>query len=517
MGLTKQYLRYAATNVFGVIGTSRSNIRLIKFKGTTGKYAAIAACEYVFIWDLKKSECVLKLTGEKQFEVTCIEQDEKNINRLAVGYLDGSIRVFDLKQKPPYANDYGTQLGLDQECINSYLTFNGHKTAITCLSFDSDGVRLVSGSKDTDIVIWDLVGECGLFRLKGHKSPITKAIFMTKRNLLISSAKDMLVKFWDLDTRHCFKTVVSHRSEVNDLMLLKEDSRLITGCHDNELRVFELCYHDVEKEISPNEEPNLKKLKINEDENEEIEEDSLSSILDCNLIGSLIRESKDPLSQLRIDPDMNVFSSHSANEKHLELYKINSEEEIKKRLAKKLKKQKRKAVNSELAESNTESDLLVIEKTINDEFTKISMIKTKHNIKYVDLLCEITTDKKRLAKLKDTDDQNEEYLFECKIGCLLQNNMIEVYSCKVTKKINSLHTADLLYTIEMPGHRTDVRTLAFSSDSTAFITASGDSMKVWNRMSLNCIRTFKCDYALCSLFLYDDNHVLIGTKVIKIN
>jgi U3 small nucleolar RNA-associated protein 12 len=107
--------------------------------------------------------------------------------------------------------------------------------------------------------VWDLVGECGLFRLKGHKSPIAKAVFMSKLNVLISCGKDMLVKFWDLDTRHCFKTIVSHRSEVNDLILLNEDTRLITGCHDNELRVFELKFNEnIEAKI----EPNLKKLRI---------------------------------------------------------------------------------------------------------------------------------------------------------------------------------------------------------------------------------------------------------------
>ncbi|CAF0833995.1 unnamed protein product [Brachionus calyciflorus] len=519
MGLTKQYLRYAATNIFGVIGTSRCNIKLLKFKGTTGKYAAVGACEFVFIWDLKKSEIVLKLSGDKkQSEVTCIEQDENNPNRLAVGYLDGTLRVFDLKQKPPYANDYGTQINLEQECINSFLTFNGHKTAVTSINFDNDGVRLVSGSKDTDLVIWDLVGECGLFRLKGHKSPITKAVFMTKRNLLVSSAKDMLVKFWDLDTRHCFKTIVSHRSEVNDLILLNDDTRLITGCHDNELRVFELNYKDIERDPSQYEEPNLKKLKINDDENEEDDEGLLNSILECNLIGSIVRESKDPLSQLRLDPSGNVFTSHSSNEKHLEIYKINSDEEIKKRLAKKLKKQKRKVANSEL-ESAADAEIS-IEKTLNDEFSKLCLLKTKHNIKYVDLLCEFPNEnKKRLVKFKNTEDENEEnddYLFDCKIACLLQNNLIEVYSCRVTKQINNTQVPSLIFSIDMPGHRTDVRTLAFSSDSTAFITASGDSMKVWNRMSLNCIRTFKCDYAISSLFLSDDNHVLIGTKSGKI-
>ena len=63
MGLTKQYLRYAPLNAFGMVATNRSNIRLIRFKGVErGKYAAVGACEFVFIWDLKKGELVSRYT-----------------------------------------------------------------------------------------------------------------------------------------------------------------------------------------------------------------------------------------------------------------------------------------------------------------------------------------------------------------------------------------------------------------------------------------------------------------------
>jgi U3 small nucleolar RNA-associated protein 12 len=326
----------------------------------------------------------------------------------------------------------------------------------------------------------------------------------------------MLVKFWDLDTRHCFKTLVSHRSEVNDLIILNEDTRLLTGCHDNELRVFELTYKDVEKDDQQlnGHENNLavKKVKSSQEEDdlEENEDGSLStlSILDCKLIGSLIRESKDPLSQLSVDNTLNLFSSHSANEKHVEIYKINTQEEIQKRLAKKLKKSKRKLAKND-TEKEVNDDLnedLAIEQTVNDEFTRICMIKSKHKIKFVDLY----TTYDNSAQNNKKENADEQILFECKAACLLQNNQIEVYSFEVNKQINSIKEPTLLYTIENPGHRTDVRTLAFSSDGSNFLSASGDSMKIWNRMSLNCIRTFKCDYALCSLFLSDDNHVLIG-------
>ena len=109
----------------------------------------------------------MKLIADNKSEVTCIEQNPKN-QSLAVGYLDGSIRIFDLKT---------------QNCL---LTFNGHKASISCLNFDYDGLRLVSGSKVTDLVIWDLVSECGLFRLKGHKAMIMQTVFMKKKNVLIS-------------------------------------------------------------------------------------------------------------------------------------------------------------------------------------------------------------------------------------------------------------------------------------------------------------------------------------------
>lgn len=48
---------------------------------------------------------------------------------LAVGYNDGAIRVFELETG---------------ECV---VNFSGHKSTVTALNYDEDGVRLVSGSK----------------------------------------------------------------------------------------------------------------------------------------------------------------------------------------------------------------------------------------------------------------------------------------------------------------------------------------------------------------------------------
>lgn len=67
---------------------------------------------------------------------------------------------------------------------------------------------------------------------------------------------------------------------------------------------------------------------------------------------------------------------------------------------------------------------------------------------------------------------------ELKIAMLLQNNTVETYSLKTTDK-NPTGTKTSRLTLG--GHRTDARTLAFSSDNIAILSASGDTVKVWNR------------------------------------
>ena len=64
----------------------------------------------------------------------------------AVGYADGSIRLWNASTRDVIA------------------TFNGHKKSVTVLCFDRTGSRLASGSQDTDVILWDVVGEAGIFR-----------------------------------------------------------------------------------------------------------------------------------------------------------------------------------------------------------------------------------------------------------------------------------------------------------------------------------------------------------------
>uniref|UniRef100_A0A671UDX3 WD repeat-containing protein 3 n=1 Tax=Sparus aurata TaxID=8175 RepID=A0A671UDX3_SPAAU len=466
MGLTKQYLRYAASAVFGVIGSQKANIAYVTLRGgEKGRYVAVAACEQVFIWDVRKGEKVLILQGQKH-EVTFLCPSPDGIH-IAVGYEDGAVRIFSL---------------LNGE---SNVSFNGHKSAVSVIRYDKLGARLVTGSKDTDVIVWDIINECGLYRLRGHKDVISEALFLKDKNLLVTSSKDSFVKWWDLDTQHCFKTMVGHRSEVWGMALLNQENRLLTGSADSELRAWDINYLEEKAEG----EPKVKKGKslLDDDDDEDDEEGADESleerILSCKKAGSILREARDRVVSLTADAKARVIACHG-NDSVLELFTVLSEEEVQKKMTKKLKKAKKKA-----EDAGEEAAEPVVERMLKDEIIRLTNIKASAKIRWAECLSCAGG--------------------ELKVALLLQNNTIETYSLKTSDKTPA---ANKTARLTLGGHRTDVRTLAFSSDNLAVLSASGDTVKIWNRSTLQVIRTMACEYALCSLFVPGDRQIILGTK-----
>uniref|UniRef100_A0A3Q3E665 WD repeat-containing protein 3 n=1 Tax=Hippocampus comes TaxID=109280 RepID=A0A3Q3E665_HIPCM len=465
MGLTKQYLRYVAGAVFGVIGSQKANICYVMLRGSErGRYVAVAACEHVFIWDTRKAEKVLILAGQKH-EVTFLRPSPDGVH-LAVGYEDGAVRLFSL---------------LNGE---SDVCFNGHKSAVTAMCYDALGARLVTGSKDTDVIVWDVINECGLYRLRGHKDEVTQALFLKDKNLLVTSSKDSFVKWWDLDTQHCFKTLVGHRSEVWAMTFLNEERRLLTGSADSELRAWDVSYP---REEPAEGQPRVKKAKSppedGDGDDQDADENPEDRILTCEKAGSILREARDRVVSLTADSKARVFACHG-NDAILEVFVVQSEEEVRKKMAKKLKKAKKKAASADGAGEEPPP-----ERTLRDEIVRLSNIKASSKIRWADCLSCAGG--------------------ELKVALLLQNNTVETYSLKLRDKAAA---ASKTARLTLGGHRSDVRTLAFSSDNLAVLSASGDTVKVWNRSTLQVVRTMACEYALCSLFVPGDRQIILGSK-----
>lgn len=122
--MVKSYLKYEHAKSFGSILSGSSNlIWTSKDRTGTGAGQAItAANEEVLCWDLKKGELINRWKDERcSYTATAIAQSGVDKDMFAVGYEDGSIRIWDSKIATVLVN------------------FNGHKSAITHLVFDKSG------------------------------------------------------------------------------------------------------------------------------------------------------------------------------------------------------------------------------------------------------------------------------------------------------------------------------------------------------------------------------------------
>ena len=382
------------------------------------------------------------------------------------------------------------------------VNFNGHKSAITQLAFDKSGVRLASGSKDTDIIIWDLVAEVGQFKLRGHKDQVTGLYFVepetrvadeddaqamvldgegTTEGFLLTTGKDSLLKLWDLSSRHCIETHISQTNgECWALGLSPDLSGCVTAGNDGEMKVWAL---DAEGLAAAARRVEVASMRFLRDR------------------GTLHRQSKDRATEVIFHPRRDYFAVHGS-EKAVEVWRIRSEAEIKKSLARKRRRQREKQKNSKKeAEAEPEADDKaddISQADISDVFVLYVTVRTGG--------------KARSACWAAASGQKDVHLL---VGTT--NNQLEYYTVPSKEKSERKSKDDIPdYTrslsVELPGHRTDIRALSLSSDDKMLASASNGTLKIWNIKTQNCIRTFDCGYALCCAFLPGDKVVVVGTK-----
>lgn len=136
MGLTKQYLRYVPSANFNIVNHPDCNVIFVTLNDVSDRFVAVGACENVIIWDMRLSEIVMTIENEdmknntlKKITVVKLATASQG-KHIAVGYCDGSVNTFDLSSG-------GNLSG----------TFQGHRSAITALTYDAHGHMLASASK----------------------------------------------------------------------------------------------------------------------------------------------------------------------------------------------------------------------------------------------------------------------------------------------------------------------------------------------------------------------------------
>ncbi|GAM17446.1 hypothetical protein SAMD00019534_006210, partial [Acytostelium subglobosum LB1] len=446
--MVKVYLKYVQQDMFGVIASTLSLF------DQSAKMCITGCGERIGVWNLKRAALERWLFDEDcTSEVSCLALS-RDASLLAAGHTDGSIRLWNLKS--------ATMLSV----------FNGHRGAISCLEFNSLGSMLVSGSRDTEAIVWDIITESGLYRLRGHRDMVTGAKLLEKTNHLVTSSKDGLIKIWELETQHCIQTIVGHRNPVWAIDVNPSETRLVSVTSDNLIRCWRLDHSNDNTsnryKYTVNQPINAAVNTLDDDDSngngngngvakeikdEEDIEDQSSEIEVAKFYGTIPCKGES-YNGIKFDPTNRVLMAQS-NGKFLDLFKITS------------------------TKTYSTADVNVL-----DEYSHTETVKTS-------------------SKIRGFSFGSEKHWNMYIVS--LMGNSVQAYEIKD-------EGSEVTATLDAAGHRADVRALSLSTNDALLASTSSDSVKIWNVKTLNCIRTFACEYGLCCLFVPGNLHIVVGTK-----
>ena len=141
--------------------------------------------------------------------------------KIISGSMDGTIKIWNANTG---------------QCLK---TLKGHSEYIYSVAFSPDGRRIVSGSNDKTIKIWDAnTGQC-LKTLKGHKNFVLSVAYSPDGTKIVSGSRDNTIKIWNANTGQCLKTLKGHSSWVNSVAYSPDGTRIVSGSVDDNVNIWD--------------------------------------------------------------------------------------------------------------------------------------------------------------------------------------------------------------------------------------------------------------------------------------
>ena len=137
----------------------------------------------------------------------------------------------------------GTEVGgggteIDYTKFQCLQTLEGHSDLVIPVSYSPDGTKIISGSADETIKIWDANTGICLKTLSGHTSTVYSLAYSPDGTKIISGSDDATIKIWDANTGSCLKTLEGHSETVLSVAYSPDGTKIISGSYDTTVKIW---------------------------------------------------------------------------------------------------------------------------------------------------------------------------------------------------------------------------------------------------------------------------------------
>ena len=108
------------------------------------------------------------------------------------------------------------------------------------VTISPDSQMLISGGKDGNIKLWNLVTGELLDTLSGHSSSVESVATSPDGQLLYSGSGDSTIKLWKLNTRELLHTFTGHTSSVSSVATSPDGKIIASGSYDKSIKLWDV-------------------------------------------------------------------------------------------------------------------------------------------------------------------------------------------------------------------------------------------------------------------------------------
>jgi WD40 repeat protein len=146
-----------------------------------------------------------------------------------------------------FTNKGGALAIADNETIKVYSTNedlllnefkNGHTRQIISLSVSGDSTLMVSGGKDSTIVLWDFVNARVLKRLRYHDGIVTSVHISNDRKYIVSGGTDRIVFIYDIESDRVIRGFSDHSDDINSVKFSHDGNWIASAGSDKIVNIY---------------------------------------------------------------------------------------------------------------------------------------------------------------------------------------------------------------------------------------------------------------------------------------
>ncbi|KAJ4478358.1 WD40 repeat-like protein [Lentinula aciculospora] len=155
-----------------------------------------------------------------------------NGQRLVSGSWDGSVRIWNAESGEPIGSPL---LGI--KGVNS-------------VAFSPDGKKVASGSADNSVIIWDAeTGEAVGQPLQGHTHQVSSIAFSPDGQKIVSGSWDKSLRVWNTETQAAVSMLQGHAKGIKAVAFSPDGDKIVSGSDDCSLRTWNTATGEVVNEF----------------------------------------------------------------------------------------------------------------------------------------------------------------------------------------------------------------------------------------------------------------------------